>query len=60
VISASCSAERALTEMSRMIQSCVTLTMSIAPMSPPTRPMAVATSPSVPDRLDNLTRKVRL
>ena len=43
-----------------MIQSCVTLTMSIAPMSPPARPMAVVNSPSVPVRLDSFTRKVKL
>ena len=37
-----------------------TLTISIAPMSPPARPIAVVTSPSVPARVESLTRRVRL
>jgi hypothetical protein len=54
------SAEAALTVRSRTMESRPTLTMSMAPMSPPARPMAVVSSPSVPTREVSLTRSVRL
>jgi hypothetical protein len=60
MISAPCSLDPALTVRSRTIASRPTLTMSIAPMSPPARPMAVVNSPSVPVRLASFTRNVRL
>ncbi len=54
------SAEAALTVRSRMIVSRPTLTMSMAPMSPPACPMAMVSSPSVPARAESFTRSVRL
>jgi hypothetical protein len=54
------SAEAALTVRSRMMWSRPTLTMSMAPMSPPACPMAVVSPPSIPARLEIFTRKVRL
>jgi hypothetical protein len=55
-----CLLELASIVMSRMMPSRSTPTVSIAPMLPPARPIAVANAPRLSLRLDNLRRTVRL
>ncbi len=59
-ISSTCLIEPAVKVMSRIIEPRAALTMSMAPISPPARPMAVVNSPNVPGRFVNFTRSVEV